>query len=334
MKLSTETNIRRGGSVAATELSGNRKGVEKAVTKKRVILAGGSGFLGQSLALLLAQRGYEVVILSRSPVAPWGMAKQLQWNGKTVGPWADHLDGAEAVVNLAGRSVNCRYTPANRREIVDSRVHSVQAIAEAIAHCDHPPKAFVQAGSLAIYGDAGDRWCDESAPHGKGFSVETCLRWEEAFHGCQTGNTRKVLLRIGFALGKDGGALEVLTKLAKLYLGGFVGNGRQYISWLHAVDLNHMFLWAIEKDELAGSFNATGPNPVTNAAFMRELRRVLKRPWSPPAPALAVRVASRFMGTEASLALTGRRCVPKRFAEKGLEFKFPKLGDALADLLD
>jgi hypothetical protein len=199
--------------------------------------------------------------------------------------------------------------------------------------CANPPAAVVQAGSLAIYGDAGERFCDEGAPAGEGFPVETCLLWEKAFDALPTPRTRRVLLRIGFALGRNGGALGTLAGLARWFLGGSAGSGTQYISWVHLHDLNRMFLWAIEREDIEGVFNATGPNPVTNADFMRELRSTLGRPWSPPAPAWAVRIGARLMGTEASLALTGRRCVPKRFLEQGFSFRHPRLKEALRDLL-
>ncbi len=242
------------------------------------------------------------------------------------------LDGAEAVVNFTGKSVNCRYTTENRREIVRSRVDSVNVIGEAISKCRRPPRAWVQCASLAIYGDAGDRVCDETAPPGEGFSAETCLLWERAFNSAKTPDTRKVLLRIGFALGRGEGALATLVKLVKFYLGGRVGNGRQYISWLHVRDLNQMFLWGVEREEIEGVFNATGPNPVTNGEFMKELRQALNRPWSPPVPAWAVHIGSRLMGTEAELALKGRRCIPRRFQEKGFEFSYPSLREALDNL--
>jgi uncharacterized protein len=153
------------------------------ITKsQRVVLAGGSGFLGTRLAEALSARHYEVVILTRRPRPGAGAVRERQWDGETVTDWRTELDGAAAVVNLAGRSVNCRYTPQNRQEINESRVRSVGAIAQAIGQCVSPPPVWVQASSLAIYGDAGERWCDEAAPPGAGFPVETCLLWEKAFH--------------------------------------------------------------------------------------------------------------------------------------------------------
>lgn len=299
------------------------------MSSKRVILAGGSGFLGQSLAGDLAAQGYEVIVLTRRPNGDARPVKQTGWDGKTLDKWASLFEGAAAVVNLTGKSVNCRYTPENRKEIIESRVDSVNVVGEAISRCSTPPKAWVQAGSLAIYGDTGDKICDETAPPGEGFPVETCLLWERAFNAVETPHTRKVFLRIGFALGRDGGALDTLSKLVRFFLGGTVGDGQQYISWLHNHDLNRMFLSGIERDDIYGVFNATGPNPVTNAVFMRELRRVIGRPWSPPAPSWVVRIGASLMGTEGELALTGRRCVPGRFLDHGFEFKYHALNEAL-----
>ena len=302
------------------------------MTTKRCVLAGGSGFLGTALADELVLKGYEVIVLTRSPTNATGKVRYVKWDGKALGEWLETIDGSEAVINFTGKSVNCRYTPENCREIRSSRVDSVKILAEAIGRCKNPPKAWVQCASLAIYGDTGERTCDENAVPGEGFSAETCLLWEQAFDSVQLPATRKVLFRIGFVLGRNEGALGTLAKLVKFYLGGTVGNGRQYISWLHQRDLNQMFLWGIERTETRGVFNAASPTPVTNAEFMRELRRVLNRPWSPTVPAWAVRLGARMMGTEAELALTGRRCVPTRFQEKGFHFMYPVLREALEDL--
>jgi uncharacterized protein (TIGR01777 family) len=174
--------------------------------------------------------------------------------------------------------------------------------------------------------------CDENSPAGSDTLAGICQPWEAAFNSAPAPKTRRVLLRIGFVLGRDGGALPVLGGLVKWFLGGTVGSGRQFISWIHVGDLSRMFIEAVERDELAGTFNAVGPNPVTNGEFMRELRRVLHRPWSPPAPEWAVKLGSRLLGTEPSLALTGCRVAPKRFLEAGFKFQFPELPGALKDL--
>jgi uncharacterized protein (TIGR01777 family) len=297
-----------------------------------VVLAGGSGFLGQALAKELLARDFEVVILTRSPASKLGRALQVAWDGKDLGDWADSLEGARAVINLAGKSVNCRYNPVNRREIIDSRVDSLNVLGKAILNCVRPPDTFVQAASLAIYGDAGEQICYEDSHAGKGFSPEVCLTWESTFDKLKLPATRKALLRIGFALGQNGGALETLARLTRFYLGGSVGAGRQYISWIHQHDLNQMFLWCIDRPDIEGVFNATGPNPVRNATFMRKLRQALHRPWSPPTPSWAVRWGAWLMGTEAELALTGRRCMPGRFLEKDFQFAYPELDNALESL--
>lgn len=298
----------------------------------RIILAGGNGFLGKSLAQVLAARGCEVVVLTRQPRSQGGLAREVFWDGRQPGPWTESLDGAEAVINLAGRSVNCRYNEANRREINASRVDSVRVLGESIRRCAHPPRVWIQCSSLALYGDTGDRWCDEGAPEGQGFPAETCRLWEAAFNQSPTPGVRRVLLRIGFVLGKEGGALQTMGRLARLGLGGSAGSGRQYISWIHLADMNNIFASALDREDLSGVFNVATPEPVTNAEFMRELRRALRRPWSPPVPAWAVRMGCWLMRTEACLALTGRRCVPERLLRHGFSFRRPRLKDALGDL--
>lgn len=308
---------------------------EVRASKGRVVLAGGSGFLGRALAEEFVREGYEVVVLTRTPSKrSRANVREVAWDGKNVcASWARELEGAAAVVNLTGRSVDCRHTAANRREIIDSRVNSVEAVGRAIHACAEPPRVLIQAGSLAIYGDAGTRVCDEHAPAGKGFPVDVCFRWERAFNSLELRHTRKVLLRIGFVLGRDGGALPTLARLARFYLGGAAGNGRQYISWLHARDFCRLVLWCVERADAAGVFNATGPAPVTNAEFMCELRCALKRPWSPSTPAWLVRLGAFLLRTEADLALTGRRCIPDRLVEMNFKFVYTNLEGALADLL-
>ena len=192
---------------------------------KKIILAGGSGFLGKSLASFLQKKDYQVVILTRGESTSDGDITYVHWDGRTVGDWIKEINGSHAVVNFTGKSVNCIYTKENREKIISSRLESVQVLREAILSCDNPPNAFVQAGSLAIFGDTRDV-CDEDAPQGTGFSVEVCQKWEEECFKEDFPSTRQVLLRIGFALGKDGGALEPLKNLVKLNLGGTVGSGK------------------------------------------------------------------------------------------------------------
>jgi uncharacterized protein (TIGR01777 family) len=258
--------------------------------------------------------------------------RQVEWDGQSVGAWARELEGAAAVVNLAGRSVDCRHTPRNRREIVESRVRPVEALGRAIRACAEPPAVLIQAGSLAVYGDSGRRVCDEQAPAGRGFPAEVCLRWEDAFDSQELPATRKVLLRIGFVLGRDGGAFPHLARLARAYLGGALGDGHQYVSWLHVRDFCRLVLWCLEHAEAQGVYNATGPCPVTNAEFMCELRCALKHPWCPRLPAWLVRLGAFLLRTEPELALAGRRALPDRFVEQHFKFLYTNLESALADL--
>lgn len=307
--------------------------------QRRVVLAGGSGFLGRALAADFSARRWDVVILTRSadPAASES-PRQVQWDGRTAGAWAREIDGAEVVINLTGKSVNCRHTPENIHEINRSRVDSVRVMDQVITRCAQPPKILVQAASAAIYGDPGQRICDESTPPGlstDGSAVQTCLLWETAFDegAVLTPATRRAILRIGFVLGPGGGALGTLGKLTRLGLGGRVGTGRQYISWIHIDDFVRMVGWIIEHDQSSGIYNATGPTPVTNGTFMRSLRRALHRPWSPPVPAWLVHIGAWLIGTQADLALSGRRVLPVRIAAEGFQFKFTDLDASLEQIL-
>ncbi len=299
---------------------------------RRIVIAGGSGFIGRALTRAFADAGREVVVLTRDPSHCAGPARFVAWDGRTAGDWAKELDGAEAVINLTGKNVDCRYTRRALLEIDRSRVESVHAIAEAIERCECRPKTWVQASTTAIYGDRGEEWCDERSPIGDGVPTNTAAQWETAFHAVPIDGVRRVLLRISFALGRDGGALGKLAKLTRAYLGGTVGNGRQFISWIHIDDLVRLFVRAVDDATMQGQYIAATANPVTNADFMAALRRVLGRPWSPPTPAWAVRIGAFFLRTEPVLALTGRRCVPKRLQEAGFVFEFDELNDALLDV--
>jgi hypothetical protein len=296
---------------------------------KRIVIAGGSGFIGTAIAQELLKRGYEVVVLTRTPRERGDGIKEVEWDGVHLGEWLQFLDGAEAVVNLAGRSINCRHTPENLREIIASRVNSVNALAAALGQVNTPPRVWVQASAVGFYGDTKENLCDENSSVGNDPLAGICRQWEAAFAASNLTKTRKITLRIGFVLGRNGGALPVLARLTKLFLGGAVGNGRQFISWIHLADLVRMFVAAVGQENLVGTFNAVAPNPVTNAEFMRELRRVQHRPWSPPAPVFAVKIGSRLLGSEASLALVGQRCAPEKFLAAGFEFQFSRLRAAL-----
>jgi len=298
----------------------------------RIILAGGSGFIGTALAREFVRRGWGVVVLTRSPRSRSDGVREIAWNGETAGPWGVELEGATAVINLTGKNINCPHTPENLKALTTSRVRSVTALAGALAGLSQPPKVWVQASATGFYGDTGDRICDETAANGTDALSQICRDWEQAWQMADVPSVRKVGLRIGFVLGQGGGALPVLAGLTRWFLGGAVGSGRQYISWIHLTDLVRVFVTAVEDNTFAGSYNAVAPNPVTNAEFMRELRRTLHRPWSPPVPALAVKIGARLMGSEPSLALISQRSTPARLLQAKFKFQFPELPAALQDL--
>ncbi|MEO7039597.1 MAG: TIGR01777 family oxidoreductase [Gemmatimonadaceae bacterium] len=299
----------------------------------RIVIAGGSGFIGSALSAHFHKRGHDVVVLTRNAKARDDGMREVSWNAHGVGAWAMELDGAVAVINLTGKSINCRHTDANRREIIESRVASVRAIGEAIGASASPPPVWIQSSAVGIYGNAGDALCDESAPHGKDFMADVCEQWEGALRAMTAPATRKVALRFGVVLGRDGGALEMLARLARLGLGGSVGSGRQYMSWIHLDDLVSIVDRAVGATSMKGPYNTANHVPETNAVFMKRLRHAVHRPWSPPAPAFAVEIGSFIIGTDPSLALHGQRCVPKRLDEEGFVFAHENLDVALKDLL-
>jgi hypothetical protein len=301
---------------------------------KRVVIAGGTGFIGSALSETLISRGYAVAVLSRSKTGGEDRKAYMKWDGRTLGDWAQWLDGADAVVNLAGKSINTRHTEESLNAILASRVDSINIIAQAIGRATKPPRVWVNSSAVGIYGDTKNAILDEDSIGGKGGLVDLCKKWEAAFAAVDTPNTRKVLFRLGGVVLGNGGALPILTKLTKLFLGGSVGNGRQWMSWIHIRDAVNMIVWAIENDSVRGIYNGTAPNPKTNAEFMATMRKVLKRPWSPPAPPFAVAFGAGLLGTEASLLLEGNRVIPKRAQEQGFAFQFPELEGALKDLLN
>tara|TARA_R110000850_G_scaffold210201_2_gene336239 strand:+ start:1521 stop:2495 length:975 start_codon:yes stop_codon:yes gene_type:complete len=300
----------------------------------KVVIAGGGGFLGRNLARYLDRKGYEVVVLTREPEKYQGVGRPIRWDARTVDPvWVKELEGATALVNLAGKNVNCRMTRANREAIVRSRVDSVETLGEALRLVYRVPGVWIQAGSLAIYGDAGDRLCDESAFIPDEYPTDVCLAWEEALGRAIRPEMRWAMLRIGFVLGNDGGALPALARLARFGLGGPIGRGRQWISWIHIDDMMRLFLETIENHSVCGIVNATGLQPVPNAEFMATLREAVGVPLGLPTPALLMKLAAPVINADPDLALNGRRGLPVRIHGLGFQFRYHELADALEDLL-
>jgi uncharacterized protein (TIGR01777 family) len=304
-----------------------------------IVIAGGSGFLGISLATFLANRGRAVVILSRHPpglVGPW---RHVQWDARTVGEWRRELDGAAGLINLVGRSVDCVKTPDHQDEILRSRVEGTRALGMALRTVDRPAPVWVQMSTAHIYGDPPNVICTEESPIGYGLAPFVGQAWEDAFRTSVLPAQRAVILRTGFVIGRNqgagGGALARLRTLVRLGLGGRVGCGTQGMSWIHESDLNLVFERALDDSNMQGVYIASSPNPVSQREFMRSLRRAVGMPVGLPSSPWMVRVGARWlMRTDPELALYGRYVVSKRLKDEGFEFEFPNLGDALGDLID
>ena len=299
---------------------------------KKIILAGGRGLLGSALAKKLTKLGAEVVVLSRTPQEE-AVSREVYWNGESGGAWTAELEGAAALVNFSGRSLHCVFTLENSREILETRLNAVRALGKAVAKCKQPPAVWVQCSATGYYGSTGLGLCDEDLPPGQDFLATVCRQWEEAFAAVELPQTRRVVLRLGTVLSRDGGAYPLLARLTRRFLGGTAGSGHQGFTWVHADDACDAFLQAIQRSELTGAYNLCAPEPATNAEFMRALRHSLGRPWAPPAPAFAVKwIARRFMDSDPQLILNGRACVPTRLLVQEFHFNFPDLPSALRDL--
>lgn len=306
----------------------------------KIVIPGGSGQVGTILTRAFIADGHEVVIFSRSPRPATGRA--VEWDGENIGPWAGELEGADVVINLAGRNVNCRYNKANRRAILESRVKSTEVIGDAIARAARPPRVWLQAGTATIYAHRYDAPNDESTgmiagpnadvPDTWRFSVNVAKAWERAMNEADTPRTRKVLLRTSLVLSPDrGGVFDVLLGLARRGLGGKNGDGRQYVSWIHDADFVNAVRWLIEH-EMRGAVNLAAPNPIPNADFMRAIRRAWGTRMGLPAPRWILEIAAFFMRTETELVLKSRRVIPGRLRDAGFEFRFSEWPAAAADL--
>ncbi len=299
-------------------------------TLGKVLISGGSGFLGVNLAQALGELKYEAVILSRSPPRRQGPWRWVAWDGHTLGAWVDELNGAQAIVNLAGRSVDCRKTPANCDEILRSRVTSTRLLGRAVRQVATPPPVWVQMSSAHGYGDPAEFVCTEDATFGYGLAPFVVRAWEDAFGEAVLPNMRSVVLRTSFVLGRHGGALQRLGWLTRWGLGGTIGHGRQGMSWLHEADMNRILLRAIADDTMSGVYIATAPMPVSNAEFMRALRRALRVPIGLPAAAWMIHLGAYWvLNTDPELALYGRYCVPERLLNEGFAFEHATLDSAL-----
>lgn len=299
----------------------------------RIVIAGGTGFLGLSLARHLSESGNEVVLLSRQRPAEDLRWRQVTWDARSTGEWVRELEGASALVNLAGRTVDCIKTPDHCDEILRSRVEATEVLGRAVREVSSPPPVWVQMSTAHRYGDPPDCVCDEDSAFGYGLAPFVAQAWEDAFANAVLPEMRQVILRTSFVMGRDGGALQRLAKLVRWGLGGTVGSGRQGMSWIHVEDMNRLFVRAITEESMQGAYLATAPEPVSNAEFMRGLRHALKMPIGLPAASWMVRIgAPLVMRTDPELALYGRYCISRRLKEEGFEFSFPDLTSAFTDI--
>jgi uncharacterized protein (TIGR01777 family) len=296
----------------------------------KVVLAGGNGALGRRIAADLAGRGDEIVVLSRSP-DPRGPGRQLLWDGASAGKWAYELAGA-ALINLAGELVDRRPTAANIESLTSSRVRPTRALRQAAAGLATPPTVWIQMSTLAIYGDAGDAILDEStAPaDGPAQMAGVARAWETAAKGVTA--ERQVVLRTAIVLDQGSPACRRLTALTRWGLGGRIGKGSQWVSWLHIEDFLAIIRFCLDDTALAGVVHATSPEPVTNADFMAAFRNAWNRPAAPPTPTWLLQLGAAVLRSDPALALTGRRCVPARLAERGFAFKHAEIDGAVKDL--
>lgn len=300
--------------------------------KHKLIIAGGTGSVGEALIDYFEDRFESIVVLTRGERPAAGSVRYVQWDAQTPGRWTAELEGADVLINLAGKSVNCRNTAANQEEIVRSRVDATRALGRAIEICPRPPKLWINASAAAIYGDTGERIADEDSPWAKGGTAEVSKQWEAAFGESDCLQTRKVILRIGLVLQRGKGVIEMLSKLAGFGLAGTVGSGRQYVSWIHEADFVRLVEWVIENDDFSGPINAVSPDPVSNSVFMKGIREALGVNIGIPAPAWATRIGAFVIGTNAGLVLAGSRVRSKVLSGR-FSFLYPQYGPAVGQLL-
>jgi uncharacterized protein (TIGR01777 family) len=306
----------------------------------KLVIPGGTGQVGTVLDRALTAAGHEVVILTRRPARE----RELPWDGRTLGPWAAAIDGADAVINLAGRSVSCRYTPANLREMMDSRVESARVVGEAVAAAARPPRVWLQMSTATVYAHRFDAPNDEATgvigggepgvPRYWSHSVRIAEEWERAQAEADTPSTRKVALRTAMVMSPDrGGVFDVLLRMARLGLGGPVAGGAQYVSWIHEDDFVRAVEFLIGRDDLDGPVNLASPGPLPQRAFMRALRKAWGMPVGLPATAWMAEIGALALRSDTELLLKSRRVVPGRLLGAGFAFDHPRWPEAAADLV-
>ncbi|RNF38902.1 TIGR01777 family oxidoreductase [Planococcus salinus] len=293
--------------------------------KKKVVLAGGTGFIGRYLEQQFTDTGYEVLIISRQP-------QHISWDDKNG--IIDALEGAEMLINLAGKSVNCRYTEKNKREIYNSRTITTETLGEAIQACYNPPPLWINSSTATIYRHAEDRPMTEANGElGRGFSVDVGKAWEQTLFSFQLPRTRQVALRLAIVLGQGGGVMTPYENLVRFGLGGKQASGNQMFSWIHIEDVYRIILFLQGRDDLSGVFNCSAPKPVTNRELMKQVRRAMGRKIGLPAPAWLLEMGAVFIRTETELIFKSRWVFPDRLLKQGFRFKYPAIDQALRQIV-
>lgn len=301
---------------------------------KKIILAGGSGFLGEVLIQQLDDICDAFIVLSRGASKTEGKIKYVHWDGCNPGTWQQELESAEAIINLSGKNVNCRYTQKNKEQIFSSRENSTYILGKTIEQLKHPPAVWINCASATIYRHSEtEAMTEEKAEYGEGFSVEVCKRWEKSFYAFNFAHTRMVCLRIGMVLGNGGGVFPVLKRLTKLGLGGRMGSGKQMVSWMDEDDFAGMVRWAILTKEVTGTYNCSSPFPITNKEFSNALKQKLNAIMGLPTPEWLLHIGAFFIRTEPELVLKSRYVIPHKATAQGFVFNYPHFHQCLQHLI-
>lgn len=299
----------------------------------KIILAGGQGFLGRVLCQHFAEI-HEIIVLTRGVSRFEDWVKYEHWDAKNPGAWTKTLEGADVVINLTGRSVDCRYNEINKREILESRVDATCAIGKAISSCSIPPKLWINCASATIYRHSEDKQMDEyTGEIGSGFSVDVCKAWEKSFFDFSLPQTRQVAARISIILGKDGGAVKPLINLARFGLGGKQGSGKQFFTWMHQEDFARAIDFIIQTPTLTGPVNFAALEPTTNANLMRAIRKTVGVPFGLPMPKWLLEMGARIIKTETELIIKSRNVIPKKLIDAGFKHRYGNLDDALKQIV-
>ncbi|MCZ4224321.1 TIGR01777 family oxidoreductase [Pedobacter rhodius] len=301
---------------------------------KKIILAGGNGYLGSVLAKHFSSIADEIIILARKARADEGNIKSLVWDGKTEDRWVENIGDADLWVNLCGKNVNCRYTKKNKEEIINSRVLPTKLLNNILERLDNPPKLFINITSATIYRHAEDKPQDElTGAVGYGFSIDVCQIWEKTFFETTNPKTRKIALRMGIVMGRNDGAFPRLLNLVKVGMGGKQGDGEQYVSWIHEQDAAQSIEWLTDHTEIEGAVNCTAPNAVKNTEMMKILRTAYGMPFGLPAPAWLLEIGAKIIGTETELILKSRWVKPAILLDSGFKFQYGQMEEAFHDIL-